>query len=378
MPKTPMHPFLCGQEAGRRMRSASAGLLATFLSGSLALSTGCQTLDRKPQEPVRGPASGTAKMSADTVGREAAIGGTGRAGSRERNDAESAFSKGRALQAQGDYDNALAEFERAIDTNPRFTLAYMGAGDIYRQRGDYDAAQQRYGKAAEIEPRNFNANYMNGLMLHLLTRLSEAVRAYLQALSVKPDDFNANLNLGTAYLQLGEPREGLAYAQRAVQINGQDAAARTNLGALYAALGQHTEAVVEYQQAAELTELSAPLLLNLAESLGKTQRYGEMANTLKQLVRTQPTAVAYERLGFAQFRLREYPESLASFRKALEIDPNHFAALNGVGVCLLNQWAFSKETDEVARADALRALRRSLQIEPNQPRIQELLGRYGR
>jgi tetratricopeptide (TPR) repeat protein len=342
----------------------------------VAATGGCQTFDRKTA-PARGPASGTAVMSPDSVGREAAI-GSGKRDSRDANDAQTAFNKARSLQAQGEYETALAEFERAIDSNPRFTLAYMGAGDIYRQRGDYDSAQKRYGTAAEIEPRNFNANYMNGLMLHLLSRLSEAVRAYLQALSVRPDDFNANLNLGTAYLQLGEPREGLPYAQRAVQINGQDAAARTNLGAIFAAVGQHSEAIVEYQQAAELTELSAPLLLNLSESLGKTQRYGEMSNTLKQLVRTQPTAVAFERLGFAQFRLREYPESLASFRKSLEIDPNHFAALNGVGVCLLNQWAFSKETDEAARADAVRALRRSLQIEPNQPRIQELLGRYGR
>lgn len=213
-------------------------------------------------------------------------------------------------------------------------------------------------------------------MLQLLNRVNEAVRAYVKALSIKPDDFNANLNLATAYLQLNEPAEALPYGQRAVQLESRNAAARTNLGAIYGGLGRHEEAVIEYQQAAELAELSAPLLINLAESLGKTNRYDEMVNTLRQLVATEPTAVAYERLGFALFRLRQYPDSLAAFRKSIEIDPNHYPALNGIGVCLLCQWEWSKQTDETARAEALRALRRSLQIDQNQPRILELLGRY--
>lgn len=343
-----------------------------LLGAAVALAGGCRVGPR-PAKTADGPA----QISADSVGKAPAIGASG-ADRRGTAAAAESVARAQSLQLQGQTDEALAEFEKAIERNPKLTTAYMGAGDIYRQRGDFDTAQQRYGAAAKVEPRNFNANYMNGLMLQLLNRLSESVRAYLQALSVKPDDFNANLNLGTAYLQLNEPAEGLLYAQRAVQINSKDAAARTNLGAIYAALDRHEEAVVEYQQAAELAELSAPLLLNLAESLGKSQRYGEMVNTLQQLVKTEPTAVAYERLGFGQFRLRNYPDALAAFRKGLEIDPNHYPALNGVGVCLLNQWKFSNETDEAARIEAVNALRRSIQLEPQQPKILELLGRYAR
>jgi tetratricopeptide (TPR) repeat protein len=343
---------------------------AVCLIASILLAAGgCQSLDRQRSRSKAQIVK--AQVSPESVGKAPAISAPDRTGG-------DSLTRAQSLQLQGQLTEALAEFEKAIESNPKLTTAYMGAGDIYRQQGDYDTAQKRYGQASSLEPRNFNANYMNGLMLQLLNRLSESVRAYLQALSIKPEDFNANLNLGTAYLQLNEPAEGLPYAQRAVQLNGKDAAARTNLGATFAALGRHEEAVVEYQQAAELTELSAPLLLNLAESLGKTQRYGEMINTLQQLVKTEPTAVAYERLGFGQFRQRQYPDALASFRKALEIDPNHYPALNGVGVCLLNQWKFSNETDEAARVEAVRALRRSVQLDGSQTKILELLGRYGK
>jgi len=47
-----------------------------------------------------------------------------------------------SLENSGQYENALVEFEKAIATNPRMTVAYLGAGDIYRQKGDYKKAAE--------------------------------------------------------------------------------------------------------------------------------------------------------------------------------------------------------------------------------------------
>ncbi len=294
------------------------------------------------------------------------------------NTAAAADSVSRAKMAQlkGDLDSARAEFERAIAENPTLTIAYLGAGDIDRQRGDFRAAERNYAKAAEVEPGNFDAQYGHGLMLQTLSRLNEAVRAYLRALTIRPDDLSANLNLGTTYLQLGEPAQGLGYAQKAARIDPKNAAARTNLGAIYASLGRHAEAVVEYQQASELTELTPPLLLNLADSLGKINRLEEMVNTLRQAIELEPSATAYERLGSGQFRLRYYDDSLISFRKAAELDPGFYPALNGIAVCRLNQFVWSNRTDQAAREEALQLMRKSLQIERRQPKIVDLLSRY--
>lgn len=284
--------------------------------------------------------------------------------------------RGRILKEQGLAEQALREFEKAIENNPKLTVAYLGAGDIYRERGDYPAAEERYARAAELEPKSFDAQYLHGLVLQLMNRLGDSVQAYTRAITIRPTDFNANLNLATAYLQLGEPGEALPFAQAAVRLSPSSAPARTNLGAIYSQLRRYEDAIVEYQQAAELAPLSAPLLLNLADALGQAQRYEEMVNTLQELTRTEPSANAYERLGSGLFRLRRYAESEAAFRKAVEIDPNHYPALNGIGVCLLNKWVWSGEKDEVSRAEALRVLRKSVQIERRQPSIIDLISRY--
>jgi tetratricopeptide (TPR) repeat protein len=292
-------------------------------------------------------------------------------------EAQQAVARAELLNEQGLDMVALAEFERAIAINPRMTNAYMGIADIQQRQGNFAQAEVHYRRAAEIEPANFPAHYGQGLMLQLLGRVADAVRAYLRALQLQPTDFDANLNLATAYLQLGEPGAGLIYAQRAVNLHADSGPARVNLGAVYAALGDHESAVIEYQQAAELIDLSPELLLNLANSLGQIGRYAEMQNTIEQLIDVEPSALAFERLAAAHFRQGRYDEALANFRRALELDPNHYPALNGVGVTLLNRFLMSNRQDLEARNEALRALRRSLQIERRQPVVVDLVSRYG-
>ena len=281
-----------------------------------------------------------------------------------------------ALDA-GNREEALRLLSAAIEQNPELTVAHMMVGDIEREQGNYEGAEKSYRTAASQEPRNFDAQYYHGLTLHYLNRLGDAIRAYLRALAIRPDDFDANLNLATAYHQIDEPAQGLPYAERAVTLNPSSGAAHANLGAIYAALGQNEDAVVQYQAAAELMDLTPELLLNLANALGKLERYPEMVNTLNAVIEMAPSAAAYERLGFARFKLREYDAADADFRKAIELDPRHYPALNGLGVCVLNQYLAGGRADDGLRKQAVDLFRQSLRINPRQPKIVELLTRFG-
>ena len=287
-----------------------------------------------------------------------------------------AVDLGTRLRDEGLMDQALREFERAIEINPTMTTAYMGAGDIYRERGDFESAEAHYAGAVRTAPGEFDPNYWHGYALQMLNRVTEAVRAYLRALSIRPEDFHANLNLATAYLQLGENAQAVIYAERAVRIDPTDGPARVNLGAAYANAGRHVEAIEQYERAAELMPLTTELLLNLAESQGKVGKHAEMAGTIREVIRQSPSALAYERLGSALFRLGEYDQALDAFRTSTQTDPDHYPAFNGIGVCLLNRYLWSEKKDLASLDEARNALRRSLQIHREQPRIAELLTRY--
>ncbi|TVS08101.1 MAG: tetratricopeptide repeat protein [Phycisphaerales bacterium] len=289
----------------------------------------------------------------------------------------SALFEGRRYEREGEEDSALRAFERAIEINPELTMAYIEAGNIYRRRGDYSLAERRYGEAARVEPLNFEAQYLHGLALQLLNRLTEAVRAYLRALAIDPMNLDANMNIATAYLGLGEPRQAMRYAIRAVRIDGESGPARANLAAVYRELDEHESAVTELRQAAELMQLSPELLLMLSDSLSRTGRKDEAIVTIEEVLALGPSPVAYETLGALLFRDYRYDEAEEAFQRAIELDPTHFPAINSLGIYRLNQYLWSEKRNRDAQRDGVRLLRRSLQINPDQPRIVELVRRYG-
>jgi tetratricopeptide (TPR) repeat protein len=288
------------------------------------------------------------------------------------------FQRAQQLARNGLPEVALAELQRLIERNPRMTVAYIAIGDIHATQGEFAKAEPVFGTAAQLEPRNFEAQYKHGLALQLINRIADAVRAYLRSLSIKPEDFDANLNIATAYLQLGEASQAVNYGQRAVRLRPDSGPARANLAAILSTMGKEADAIVEYQQAAELMELTPDLMLNMAASYGKLARFPEMQSTLDQLIKIKPSPAAHERLGFAFFRQGQYAKAVENFRSAIALDPEYFPALNGLGVCRLNDFLTSGRSNGTAREEALSALRRSLQVEPNQPSVKELVSRYGR
>ncbi len=286
------------------------------------------------------------------------------------------IEEARAAKQSGDYDQALSLFQQILAENPTITAAYLGIGDIYIEKQDYQKAEPAYARAARLEPRNFDAQYGHGLALQMLGRFVDAIRAYHRALTIQPDNFNANLNIATTYLQMDEPESAVAFAEKAVEADPQDGPARVNLGAAYEKVGRNADAVVQYEAAIELMEPSPEVMMNLINALAKDQRYQEAVNTAEFLVRIAPSAQGYERLGWGYFKLGQYDKSIEAYRKAVDLDGNHWPALNGVGVNAINTWLVSKKQDRDAAKEARSALRRSLQLNPDQPKVIALLSNY--
>ncbi|NJL09852.1 MAG: tetratricopeptide repeat protein [Calothrix sp. SM1_7_51] len=99
--------------------------------------------------------------------------------------------------------------------------------------------------------------------------------------------------------------------------------------------------------------------LEVIERSQKLLDSGEMAEAetlLTQLIREQPDfAEAWNRRAFLYYSASEYEKSLADCRKVIVINPVHFGALHGMGLCYA---ALGKY------ADAIQSFRRALDIQP--------------
>lgn len=284
--------------------------------------------------------------------------------------------QGQTYLQDGLTDSALAQFGLALEADPTFLDAHLHMGAIYRGRGDFDLASRCYERAVAVDPDNFDARYFWGWMQHLQGRIEEAIANYLRALTIRPDDFDANLNIGGAYLQLSRPAAALPYARHATGLQPDSQAAWANLATVHGLLQQYEDAIGAYRQAIELGPSAQPMLLGLANAHLALQHHEQAIIVLQSAIQDTPTAGTYRQMGYAQFKTRQFAEALESFRAAVALEETDHVAMNGVGVCLMALYLQDDPKRPERHEEALNAWRWSLQIDPHQPHIVDLISRY--
>jgi tetratricopeptide (TPR) repeat protein len=281
-------------------------------------------------------------------------------------------------KGHGDYDEAMELFKEVLHQNPVATDALVGIGDICLIKKEWNKAEPVFARAVKLEPRNFDAQYGHAVSLQMLKKYIDAVRAYHRALTINPQDVGANTNIATTYLQIGRPQSALVFAERAVEIDGSVAPAQITLAATYQLLQRPQDALNAYIAASEVMENPSPQLMrNIIYLLTQEKRYQEVVNTTEQLVQVDPTTDTYEQLGWAEFRLGDYGSSLEAYKTAVEYDEQNWRALNGIGVNELNHWLIGDKEDIESFQSARLTFRKSLEINPDQPRVITLVLRYG-
>ncbi|MAC20367.1 MAG: hypothetical protein CMJ23_11980 [Phycisphaerae bacterium] len=284
--------------------------------------------------------------------------------------------EGRTLINDGAPEEAIVVFESLLDENPSLTVAYIGIGTAYDSMGDAIRAEPAFARATRLEPRNFDAQFGHGEALRALGRFRAALRAYQQALVVEPDAADALGALAATFLELDLARSAIAPAERMVELRPGDGAALVNLGTAYMLAGRPSDAIDTYEIAIEMVGNDPELIGNLIECYAIEERFQESVNAGQVLLAIAPSAIAWERQGRGYFRLGDYDASVESYRRAVEIDPEYWPALNGIGVNELNAWLSSERTELEAREEAASAFRASLRINPDQPKVVRLLTTY--
>ena len=278
----------------------------------------------------------------------------------------------------GDLQGALQSFHSALAVNPRHVPAHLGVGDVHQLLGDYAKAAEAYQRARNLAPGSFEANYKLAVMQQLLAKIHEAIDNYLNALTINPDSFEANSNLAAAYMQIGKTQQALPYAERAVQIKPDSQHALLNLGAVYTSVGRDEQAIQAYRSAADLGDLTPEATVQLANALIRMERPERALNVLEIVTRAHPDyAPAFERLGYVHFRLGQLDKSMEAYETALRLDGADHSAHNGLGVSLMAQYLQDSTRNTELRDRALESWRTSVRINPNQPRIVDLINRYG-
>ena len=93
-------------------------------------------------------------------------------------DAVEHFNKGNAFYGEGKYDEAIEQFKKALDHNPKDASSHFGLGNSYFLKKDYDTALKHYGEVVKLKPDYSKVHYAMGLAYRRLGKKDEAQKAF--------------------------------------------------------------------------------------------------------------------------------------------------------------------------------------------------------
>jgi len=193
-------------------------------------------------------------------------------------------------------------------------------------RGWLDEAVIEFQKAIELDPRAAHAHDNLATVLAEKGRLADALFEFVEALRADPDSPTAHHYL--ASFLAGQGHElAIALYRRALELDFDFPDAHLNLAMALADRGYLADALAELQIAHDQAPDDEMIHHELACCLIDLERYPEAIGHLKTIVRACPDHVeAFVDLGIAFTAQGFYAEAETTLEKALEIDGHDFAS----------------------------------------------------
>ena len=209
--------------------------------------------------------------------------------------------------ALGKAEEALADFDKAIELGYKEAHAYTSRGLFHAAIGNHEEAIADYNRAIEIDPDDI-APHINRAAVHMQTKQYESAAAdYTSALKSKENDIALLHQRAIALKSAGKPKEAIADFDYIVSKNPRDITAIMGRGYIHFQQGEHKEAVEDF---------SAAIKLNPKDAVARNNR------------------------GYNRFKIQQYAEALEDYNEAIKLAPKYALALQN------RAWLLATVTDE--------------------------------
>ena len=188
--------------------------------------------------------------------------------------ADDFFITAQEKSQKGDYQNAIADYNRALAIDPQFKEIYFRRGLARSLTKDWQGAEADYTRAIAINPQHPEAYLHRGSIRNVLSNWQGAKADFDIAAILNPNIAAIYVGRGVALCELRNCQSGLKDYDRAIALNPADADAYTRRAFAYHQLGNNRVAVENYVAAAEIYQKQ-----------GKDDEYFETVKKIKQLVR---------------------------------------------------------------------------------------------
>lgn len=147
------------------------------------------------------------------------------------------------------WKNSLNLWNRVISVHGEQPFALIQRGSAYRTQGLKAEAMKDYSRSIELNPRFYRAFEYRAYMFSLDGQYQKAIDDFEVALEQYPGSDFAKASLGFNYRKLGQFSKAMLYLDEALTLNPKNTDALINRGQVFQALGQTQKACDDFLKA---------------------------------------------------------------------------------------------------------------------------------
>jgi len=162
------------------------------------------------------------------------------------------------------YGNPMGYYTAAVNQNNHSALAYHNRGKLKMNNGNFMDAVADLQEAINLCPKYTEAFSDKGSSLYHLGNMQGAIDDYSKAITLNPNSEGVFYNRGAAYFNLADFKDAIADFTKAIAIRPNDADAYNYRGAALGATGNYLQAMVNFDIAIKYNPQFADAYFNRA------------------------------------------------------------------------------------------------------------------
>jgi serine/threonine-protein kinase len=231
----------------------------------------------------------------------------------------------------GNLDKAVSLLENAIDSDPKFALAYSALGEAYLTRFGVSQDGTWLDKAAANTTRALQLNDALAPVHVIMGRIhnaggngSLALQEFQRAQQLEPQNADALLGMAQVAKKQQRFKEAETLFRRAAMLRPDYWGGYSALGNFYNRQKRWDEAEKQFQEVIRLTPDNYVGYVNRGASLLRANRLEEASSMLEKAASVAPSYAIYANLGQIHFRRQRYAEAAKATEQALKLNDKDF------------------------------------------------------
>ena len=235
-------------------------------------------------------------------------------------DAE--FYKGLTRFKQKDIEKAAQHFKNALIIFPdhqkarkgldNVTKQFLNAGNKAYKRGDISKSISYYNKALEFDANFYLAYFQLGVLQKKQGQSKDAIESLNKVLAIEPNHDKTWFTLGTAFESDGNNLEAITHYNKAIELNPLYSKAYGNVGKIFTDMGEYDKAEDILKTVIQIDPQYADGLMRLGILYLEQEKYVEASENLK--LSTELDVKDY----YKYFNLASAYNNLEEWEKAIE------------------------------------------------------------